>query len=383
MATATSTTTPKTLRMVELCSSIGGFHLALQSVLQSVQHSSASWRESTLRAHAFDNNCHANRVYAHNFGVAPIAKNIEHLSAAELDALSPTLLTLSPPCQPYTRAGKAKGAADARSNALRHFCERLLPEMEQPPHWIMLENVVGFERSESYRLFVESLTQCGYRYAVYAIDPTQLGLPNTRRRIYVLATATKKTETETEHSECEGKIEIIDAVNAQNIKRQRIGDVIGEEKGDDEAHLRLVQRLSHFAGYRFDVVTVDDVNSECFTKAYATKKKFVKGTGALFASKVRAKEQTQKFRAHYARLCAKKQNDKVTDKVTDKVLRLLSAADVGLRFFSPKEMSLLMGFPEHFAFPKDVTDAQRYRLIGNSVSVPVVAYLLSILLADF
>ena len=62
MATSTKA---KTLRVVELFSGIGGFHLALQSV----QRSSASWKESTLRVHAFDNNCHANRVYAHNFGI--------------------------------------------------------------------------------------------------------------------------------------------------------------------------------------------------------------------------------------------------------------------------------------------------------------------------
>lgn len=38
---------------------------------------------------------------------------------------------------------------------------------------------------------------------------------------------------------------------------------------------------------------------------------------------------------------------------------------LSLRYFSPKEISRLFGFPEDFSFPDSLTDRQQYALIGN------------------
>ncbi|XP_073857251.1 tRNA (cytosine(38)-C(5))-methyltransferase isoform X15 [Macaca fascicularis] len=50
-----------------------------------------------------------------------------------------------------------------------------------------------------------------------------------------------------------------------------------------------------------------------------------------------------------------------------------------LRYFTPKEIANLLGFPPEFGFPEKITVKQRYRLLGNSLNVHVVAKLIKIL----
>jgi len=47
-----------------------------------------------------------------------------------------------------------------------------------------------------------------------------------------------------------------------------------------------------------------------------------------------------------------------------------------LRYFTPREVANLHGFPAEFSFPCSVTPRQRYQVLGNSLNVHVVAALL-------
>lgn len=52
---------------------------------------------------------------------------------------------------------------------------------------------------------------------------------------------------------------------------------------------------------------------------------------------------------------------------------------LGLRYFTPREVGNLHAFPPSFGFPAHVTLKQRYACLGNSLSVEVVASLLEYL----
>lgn len=60
----------------------------------------------------------------------------------------------------------------------------------------------------------------------------------------------------------------------------------------------------------------------------------------------------------------------------EKITKLLM---LKLRYFTPKEIANLLGFPSEFGFPEKITVKQRYRLLGNSLNVHVVAKLIKIL----
>ena len=51
------------------------------------------------------------------------------------------------------------------------------------------------------------------------------------------------------------------------------------------------------------------------------------------------------------------------------------------RFFSPREIANLHGFPAAFAFPDTISRKKRYELLGNSLSVQVLGRLLGFLFA--
>ena len=49
------------------------------------------------------------------------------------------------------------------------------------------------------------------------------------------------------------------------------------------------------------------------------------------------------------------------------------------RYFTPREVSNLMGFPTSFRFPDSISLKTQYRLLGNSLNVLVVSNLLQLL----
>ena len=50
--------------------------------------------------------------------------------------------------------------------------------------------------------------------------------------------------------------------------------------------------------------------------------------------------------------------------------------DRGVRRFSPSEVARMHGLPEEFRFPEDLSLESRYRLLGNSLSIPVASWAL-------
>uniref|UniRef100_A0A673UY41 tRNA (cytosine(38)-C(5))-methyltransferase n=1 Tax=Suricata suricatta TaxID=37032 RepID=A0A673UY41_SURSU len=109
-----------------------------------------------------------------------------------------------------------------------------------------------------------------------------------------------------------------------------------------------------------DIVKPTCRRSTCFTKGYGT---YVEGTGSV----LQTSEDVQ-IENIYRSLTNLSQEEKIT--------RLLM---LKLRYFTPKEIANLLGFPPEFGFPEKITVKQRYRLLGNSLNVHVVAKLIKIL----
>ncbi|KAG0242376.1 tRNA (cytosine-5-)-methyltransferase [Actinomortierella wolfii] len=183
MANQESTTTQEKTqhRILEFYSGIGGMHYAFDL---------SGHQGQVLKA--FDINTTANEVYAHNHGKKQLAqRNIEAVPKEFYDKQQADVWLMSPPCQPYTRTGNQEGSKDTRAKSFLYLM-RILPELEHPPSYLLLENVKGFEESDSRDLLVETLTKCGYEFQELLITPLQIGIPNSRMRYYCLARKTDK-----------------------------------------------------------------------------------------------------------------------------------------------------------------------------------------------
>lgn len=112
--------------------------------------------------------------------------NIDSLTAQQLDKLGAQIWLLSPPCQPYTRRGLRKHSADDRAGSFLNLLRRLR-EMQKPPMALLLENVVGFEASDTREMMVLALEDLGFEVGEVIACPTDLGVPYSRPRYFVIA----------------------------------------------------------------------------------------------------------------------------------------------------------------------------------------------------
>lgn len=275
----------------------------------------------------------ASNVYKHNFmSTNHLEKNLEGLSIKKLNKLDFNVILMSPPCQPFTRVGLKKDIEDPRSKSFLYLIDAL-PKLDRPPEYILLENVKGFEESEACKLFKQVLGNLSYHIQAFLLSPKQLGMPNSRLRYYIIARLTKPFDEEWHRPGT-----ILDSFPTCQPAPECCRPLSEFLVEADDKSLAVSEKTRERYEMIMDLVRHDDRSSTCFTKAYGS---YCEGTGSILVS------------------------------------------DSGdLRYFSPREIANLMGFPAEFNFPAAITRRQAYRLLGNSLNVTVVSSLLDLLLSD-
>ncbi len=102
------------------------------------------------------------------------------------DQGSVDLIVGGTPCQSFSVAGVRKGMDDARGGLALEFA-RLVGRCR--PRWVVWENVPGVLSSESGRAFgsvIGSLAELGYGLAWRVLDARHFGVPQQRRRVFVV-----------------------------------------------------------------------------------------------------------------------------------------------------------------------------------------------------
>lgn len=199
---------------------------------------------------------------------------------------------------------------DLEDRRARSFLNMLdLIEALRPPH-LAMENVEGFIRSQARERLLEVLDAAGYEVFERALCPTDLGVPARRERYYMVASR-------------EG---LVDPGEPLCVER-RLQRYLDEEV--DEALFispELVER--HGPGMRILDIDDEDAVANCFTSAYG---------------------KTFRFSGSFLR-----------------------HADGRVRYLSPREILRTLHFREDFALPGAFSRRQRYKYIGNSLSVIAV-----------
>ena len=124
---------------------VNDYNTSKENFIQDVNVESK--KDNVKVVESFDINPICGDIYAHNFNnKQPSRTTINILTEEKLLKYNANVWIMSPPCQPYTRTGSQKQSNDIRSNPLHHLCT-LIPKLK--PKKIFLENVVGFESSDS------------------------------------------------------------------------------------------------------------------------------------------------------------------------------------------------------------------------------------------
>jgi len=293
----------KSFTFIDLFAGIGGTRIAFESAGGKCVFTS-EW------------DAYAAKTYEANFGEKP-AGDITKISTEDIPDFD--VLLAGFPCQPFSSIGKRQGFEHVTQGTLFYDVARIIAVKQ--PKAFMLENVQGLtthDKGRTFEVINETLADMGYVVKYKILDASDYGVPQTRKRIYIVGYLPEK---------CSTKVKSFDFPPPLKNK-VGIGKFI--ESGVE--------------GYSI---------SEHLQKSYLYK--LNDGRPRIIDKNTRTPAKTLVASYH------KIQRLTGTFVMDDKT---------GLRLLSQNECKALMGFPKSFKIP--VSRTQMYRQFGNSVAIPVV-----------
>ena len=161
------------MRVAGLFAGIGGFESGL----------TAAGHATILLC---DNDPHATTVLARRFPDVAHHADIVDLESLPSDT---DVVTAGFPCQNLSMAGDKTGLDGAKSSVVDHLF-RLL--RQDPVPWVLIENVyfmLHLAKGAAMERILGPLESLGYRWAYRVIDSRAFGLPQRRRRVFIVATS--------------------------------------------------------------------------------------------------------------------------------------------------------------------------------------------------
>jgi DNA (cytosine-5)-methyltransferase 1 len=129
----------------------------------------------------------ASAVLAHRYPDVPNLGDMTKLGEKEEYRGSDIdILVGGTPCQSFSVNGFRKGLRDPRGALALAYCRIA---QEKRPRWVVWENVPGVLSSNNGRdfgAFLGALGECGYRLAYRVLDARYYGVPQGRRRVFVV-----------------------------------------------------------------------------------------------------------------------------------------------------------------------------------------------------
>lgn len=159
--------------MLDLFSGIGGFSLA------------ASWVGGIETSAFCEIDPYCQQVLRKHWPGVPIFDDIRKLRGEDVGPVD--LVTGGFPCQPYSHAGKRRGASDDR--ALWPQMLRVIQECR--PAWVLGENVAGFV-SMGLDVALSDLEASGYEARAFMVPALAVDAKHRRDRVWIVAHANER-----------------------------------------------------------------------------------------------------------------------------------------------------------------------------------------------
>jgi DNA (cytosine-5)-methyltransferase 1 len=155
------------------------------SVCSGIEAASCAWNPLGWEASAFSEiepfPC---SVLAHRFPTVPNRGDMTNFQDWPDESID--LLCGGTPCQSFSVAGLRKGLADPRGNLMLTYGAIAA---KYRPRWLVWENVPGVLSSNGGRdfgSFLGLLGELGYGFAYRVLDAQHFGVPQRRRRVFVV-----------------------------------------------------------------------------------------------------------------------------------------------------------------------------------------------------
>ena len=155
------------------------------SVCSGIEATTVAWEPLGWKPRFFaEIDPFARAVLAHRLPGVPAHGDFRTITEDDYEPIA--LLAGGTPCQDFSRAGKRAGMDGENGQLTFEFvrlCERLMPR------WFVWENVPGVLAADGGRAFAEfiaGLVECGFGCAWRVLDAQRFGVPQRRRRVFVV-----------------------------------------------------------------------------------------------------------------------------------------------------------------------------------------------------
>ena len=350
------------MKCFSLFSGCGGFDIALKN-----------------QGHDIVGGCeidkHARSVYTRHFPDHPLFQDAREIKPAELPNFD--LLTAGFPCQTFSFAGNKRGFEEPRGTL---FFEIARIIREKRPRLLLLENVKGLlshDNGQTFTVILSALDECGYN-AEWQVINSKYFLPQNRERVFIVGyirdtPAPQVFPIHASSTESNKKIRKKQSKQPRLSTKDHTGTITaGYSKMRNPMTLISKRRLTQLSGgqqgqriYRHDGI------SSTLTATSGGQG----GKTGLYAVPVCLPGNTDK-----------KQNGRWFKEHNEPSFTLMASRQHGVyngkyvRRLTPKECERLQGFDDDYTkYGKDdeiISDTQRYKMIGNAVTVPVVEFIL-------
>lgn len=219
----------KTVKFIDLFAGIGGIRKGFELACEERNITAKCVFTSEIKPYAL-------RVLQENHPGEKIHGDITQIDAKDIPDFD--FLLAGFPCQAFSAAGKRLGFEDTRGT-LFFEVERILKEKK--PYGFILENVEGLVNHDRQRpqdkigrtlsIILSRLEQLGYLYTWEVLNAKDFGIPQDRKRIYIVGTKEKRPN-----------------ISKFEQKRAVLGDIL--ERGLQPTKSTFIERL--LAHYRVE-----------------------------------------------------------------------------------------------------------------------------------
>ena len=382
------------------------------SVCSGIEAASVAWKPLGWEAVAFaEIEKFPSAVLAHHYPDVPNWGDMTKFKDWPDEPVD--LLVGGTPCQAFSVAGLRKGLADPRGNLTLTY---LAVAAKYRPQWVVWENVPGVlsDGTGAFGAFLGGLGELGYGFAYRVLDAQYAGVPQRRRRVFVVGCSgdwRRAAAVLFERHSLQGnpapRRKAWERPAPTIAARTRGGGGLGTDFDCDGGLIASTGDVSHCLNgggmgrqdYETETLVVDTLTSNgdahsgyrdekglvpvahAFDARQSDVIQYGDKTGPLdtdghtMAVAFTASEQSNSFaweKDVYPALDAQVPNDSSN---IQKGIR----QGMQVRRLTPRECDRLQGFPDDYELVpyngKPAKDGPRYKALGNSMAVPVMRWI--------
>lgn len=170
------------IRFIDLFAGLGGMRIGLEQACKNLNIKSKCVLTSEIKFYALE-------TYNKYFQEQEINKDITNIDSQNIPNFD--ILLAGFPCQPFSNAGTRQGFLDTRGTLFFEI-ERILKEKQ--PFGFLLENVEGLvkhDQGKTLNTILYKLENLGYKVKWQVINSVNFGIPQNRKRVYIVGTKNK------------------------------------------------------------------------------------------------------------------------------------------------------------------------------------------------